>query len=62
MIGESVRTDSPIRIQVSTCTDDTKRLKRQINLIPNDYGINPRKESQNPYCIYAEAHRGIGAV
>jgi len=31
MIGESVRTDSPIRIQVSTCTDETKMSKRKLN-------------------------------
>tara|TARA_R110001606_G_scaffold115641_1_gene243982 strand:- start:287 stop:640 length:354 start_codon:yes stop_codon:yes gene_type:complete len=29
----------PFRIQVNTCTDDTKRLKRQINLILIDMGI-----------------------
>lgn len=53
MIGESVGTDSPIRPQVSACADDdSKESKRKLNLIPNDYGINPRKESQNPYCIY----------
>ena len=27
--------DSPFRTQVSACADDTKRLKRIINLIPN---------------------------
>ena len=31
MIGESVRTDSPIRIQVSACTDETKMSKRKLN-------------------------------
>jgi hypothetical protein len=52
MIGESVGPDSPIRIKMFVLTDDSKRMKRKLNLIPNDYGINPRKESQNPYCIY----------
>ncbi len=43
MIGESVPTDFPIRPQVSACADETKRSKRKLNLIPNDYGINPRE-------------------